>query len=69
MIRHDPFSQHITKVIAHNAGIIIGRTELPLVNEGDAIFHLAIFEDSKAVLASVESFEDFVDESIDGQLD
>ncbi len=60
----DPFSQHITKITAQKAGIIVGRSELPLVNEGDAIFHIASFEDSKAVEASVESFEEYVEESL-----
>jgi uncharacterized protein len=60
----DPFSQHIDKVIVTQSGIIIGRTELPLVNEGDALFHVATFEDSKAVEASVDSFDDYVNESL-----
>lgn len=60
----DPFSKHEDKVIVTQSGIIIGRTELPLVNEGDALFHVATFEDSKAVEASVDSFDDHVNESL-----
>ena len=26
-------------------GLIIGKSNIPLVNEGDAMFHLALFED------------------------
>ena len=63
----DPFSKHIDKIVASEAGIIIGRSEIPLVNEGDAVFHIASFEDSKAVHASVESFDDYVSESLNSQ--
>ena len=65
----DPFSEHIQKVLAPRAGIIIGRTELPLVNEGDALFHIASFDDSKAVAASLESFEEHVHENIKAHSD
>ena len=49
----DPFAKHLSKIIATNSGIIIGRTELTLVNEGDALFHIASFEDSKSVPADI----------------
>jgi hypothetical protein len=35
---------------------VIGRTELPLVNEGDALFHIASFERPKHVASHVEDF-------------
>ncbi|MFK7835108.1 MAG: succinylglutamate desuccinylase/aspartoacylase family protein [Sulfitobacter sp.] len=37
----DPFGDVETDLIAPNAGILIGRAILPVVNEGDAVFHLA----------------------------
>lgn len=37
----DPFGHHRFEVRAKHAGIIIGMTMLPLVNEGDACFHIA----------------------------
>jgi predicted deacylase len=37
----DPFGVVETDLIAPNAGILIGRAILPVVNEGDAVFHLA----------------------------
>lgn len=58
----DPFSKHFTKVFADKAGILIGQTTIPLVNEGDALFHIACFKDEVAVRRSVESYEDFVDQ-------
>lgn len=37
----DPFGDQEAPVIARYPGIIIGLTHLPLVNEGDALFHVA----------------------------
>lgn len=37
----DPFGEVETEISAANAGLIIGRAELPAVNEGDALFHIA----------------------------
>lgn len=37
----DPFGEVETEVLAPGAGIIVGRAVLPVVNEGDALFHIA----------------------------
>lgn len=37
----DPFGERESEVPAPYSGIVIGRTHLPLVNEGDALFHIA----------------------------
>lgn len=52
-----PFSGAETEVIAVASGIIIGCAELPLVNEGEALFHIARFEDVKEVAQHVESMQ------------
>ncbi len=52
------FDQVRVPVPSRYTGIIIGRTNIPLVNEGDALFHVARFEaDSSEVKAGVEEFE------------
>lgn len=38
----DPFGEAETEVLADEPGILIGRTNLPVVNEGDALFHVAM---------------------------
>ncbi|WP_116598291.1 succinylglutamate desuccinylase/aspartoacylase family protein [Primorskyibacter marinus] len=38
----DPFGEAETEVIADAPGIVIGRTNLPIVNEGDALFHIGL---------------------------
>jgi predicted deacylase len=40
----DPFGGEETPVLAGVHGVIVGRTALPLVYEGDALFHLARFD-------------------------
>ena len=37
----DPVGGHSVPVVAADDGMIIGRTQLPLVNRGDALFHIA----------------------------
>ncbi|ETW13627.1 succinylglutamate desuccinylase/aspartoacylase [Roseivivax marinus] len=37
----DPFGDVDHEVTAQNDGVVIGRTNLPVVNEGDALFHIA----------------------------
>jgi len=36
-----PLGEHPTPIKAEDEGIIIGRTHLPIVNRGDALFHIA----------------------------
>jgi hypothetical protein len=37
---------------------VIGRTELPLVNEGDALFHVATFDRPEEVVESIDAHRD-----------
>ncbi len=37
----DPFGEIETEVVADHTGILIGRTNMPVVYEGDALFHVA----------------------------
>jgi predicted deacylase len=37
----DPFGESEAGVVSELAGVIVGRTNLPVVNEGDALFHIA----------------------------
>jgi hypothetical protein len=46
-----------SEVIATVSGIIIGCSVIPLVHEGEALFHIARFEDIKEVAGQVESFQ------------
>ena len=45
----DPFGETEADVVTKAAGIIIGRTNLPVVNQGDALIHIAkVFNPEKA---------------------
>lgn len=51
----DPFGAHEVAVTATHAGIVIGCNSLPLVNEGDALFHIARMERPGEAYATVEA--------------
>lgn len=54
----DPFGEKERIVTAPIDGVVIGRADLPLVNEGDALFHIARFEKPADVAAVVEALQD-----------
>jgi uncharacterized protein len=43
----DPFGQSEVEVRSTHEGVIIGRSNLPVVNEGDALFHIAATDSSR----------------------
>lgn len=51
------------EVRTNYTGIIIGKSNIPLVNAGDALFHVARFEDIKEAAASVEAFQNQTEKS------
>jgi len=54
----DPFGQTENEIIAQYNGIIIGKLNLPLVNEGDALFHVARFGQVGLVEERLEEFQE-----------
>lgn len=54
----DPFGQMEEQVLSHCNGIVIGKTNLPLVNEGDALFHIARFERVSEAATKVDEFQE-----------
>ncbi len=57
----DPFGQVETEVVATEAGLIIGRATLPVVNEGDAVFHIAKHGQNRSAEDKIESLMDQLD--------
>ncbi len=53
----DPFGENEVEVRASIGGVIIGRSNIPLVHEGDALFHIARHEGTQVVARSLEEFE------------
>lgn len=50
----DPFGDVETEVPAESDGLLIGRTNLPVVNEGDALFHVATVKAADQAAATVD---------------
>ncbi|HPY41763.1 MAG TPA: succinylglutamate desuccinylase/aspartoacylase family protein, partial [Thiolinea sp.] len=48
----DPFGSHLERIHAPKDGLIIGVSTLPLVHEGEAIFHLAHLSQSATMAAA-----------------
>ncbi|MDH5435344.1 MAG: succinylglutamate desuccinylase/aspartoacylase family protein [Gammaproteobacteria bacterium] len=57
----DPFGVQECVVESQVSGIIIGMNNLPLVNEGEALFNIARFENIGDVAAQVEELHDIED--------
>jgi predicted deacylase len=54
----DPLGEMERPVRSPVTGILIGRTNLPLVNEGDALLHIATFERISDVVDEVDAFRE-----------
>ncbi len=57
----DPFGEHEEGLDSPVSGIVIGRTRLPLVHEGEAVFHIAKFTQTTEAAENIESFQDAFD--------
>lgn len=59
----DPFGESEIEIYAPNNGIVIGQMRLPLVNEGEALYHIAKFARSDIAAEIVDEFtEEIADE-------
>ena len=57
----DPFGEAEIEIRSPVSGMVIGRTTLPLVHEGEAIFHLAIFDALGEAESVYETFHSHID--------
>lgn len=51
----DPFGEIDTEVVVETGGLVIGRTNLPIVNEGDGLFHVARLKRADDPQATIDS--------------
>ncbi len=63
----DPFRPVDDPVRAPVSGIVIGRTNLPLITEGEALYHLACFGKPEAAAALLEQYRDALDPDDDDE--
>jgi hypothetical protein len=61
----EPVGDAESVIRAPLGGIVIGRSNLPLVLEGEALFHIACFEDLREVAEQVEEFQTSHEEAIE----
>jgi predicted deacylase len=59
----DPFGDQESEVLSHLEGMVIGRMNLPLVHEGDALFHIAGFNESIPIKETIDDFKDEVNQT------
>ncbi|GAB4163539.1 MAG: succinylglutamate desuccinylase/aspartoacylase family protein [Rickettsiaceae bacterium] len=54
----DPLGKEKYFIKARATGVIVGITMLPLVTNGDALFHVATFENAEAVVSELEDYHE-----------
>lgn len=58
----DPYGNHEAEIRAPFAGIVIGQQHLPLVNEGDAVYHIARVNRSDIAAERVEDYHESLED-------
>lgn len=54
----DAFGETLARVVSVREGVVIGKQNIPLVQEGDAMFHIAYFRDSEDVSDNIEELNE-----------
>lgn len=65
----DPFGEREIEVTSPVNGIIIAHMNMPLINEGEGLFHIARFDRADKVAANIEAFQSEVTGESDPYLD
>ena len=61
----DPLGEEVTVIDAPVSGIVIGRTLLPLVYEGEAIFNIACLDDEGSISDHLKQFYSNLESDMD----
>ena len=59
----DPVGEEPVPIPSPVEGVLIGRSNLPLAHEGDALFHVAVFEHLEPVVEELEAFREALEPS------
>ena len=54
----DPFGATLDEILSNAKGIIIGKQNIPLVQAGEAVYHIAYFTKPDDVVGSIENMQD-----------
>ena len=61
-----PYGELLSKVTATRSGVIIGKQNIPLVQEGEAMYHIAYFdEDDEEIVEHIETIETQLAENLE----
>ena len=52
----DPFGENEVEMTSPSDGIVIGRTNLPLVHEGDGLFHIVRVDGTQVLAEALDAF-------------
>ncbi|MCB1866016.1 MAG: succinylglutamate desuccinylase/aspartoacylase family protein [Chromatiales bacterium] len=58
----DPFGETETRVVAPASGVVIGRTNLPLVYGGEALFHIGRTQNADAIQQRIGAMQSAIEE-------
>ncbi len=58
-----PYNTDQVDVLAPRAGIIIGKQQIPLVQDGEAMYHIAYFRQMDSATESVEAFQNDMEDA------
>ncbi len=53
---NDPLGEIETQITSSVFGIVIGKTNMPLVHEGDATFHIAKYQEEEEISSYIETY-------------
>lgn len=59
----DAFGEMLGEILAQKEGVVIGKQNIPLAHEGDAMFHIAYFKDSDEVSDNIEELHEELTDS------
>jgi hypothetical protein len=65
---NNPLGEHTEELISPIAGIVIGKTNLPLVFAGEAIFNIAGYEEIDQVAENIDAYNEELDPNTDEKL-
>jgi predicted deacylase len=65
---NNPLGEHNEELISPVSGIVIGKTNLPLVFAGEALFNIASYEEIDQVAENIDAYNDELDPNTDASL-
>jgi len=65
---NNPLGEHTEKLVSPVSGIVIGKTNLPLVFAGEAIFNIAGYEEIDQIADNIDAYNDELDPNTDEKL-